>query len=366
MELKFSPNDIICITTCYRVGTLGESNHKEIDNHLRSISRRKKYNKHIIVGDFNLSGTTWPEAQSADRIECMFIDTFNDLGFEQVIGVPTHQHGRTLDLVLTNKTGLIRNVSVLEQHTVCHSDHFAIKIDLKIKAKKLISKRKVYNYKKANWDGLNREINSVRWDGLVNSCEPEVGWTRFKATLFKLIDRYIPTITIKDNSYPPWYDNETFTLYRKKRKLRKQWKNPESPVTYEIYSNCRKEYKILLEQKMKANIIDDDEDPSLISKKFWGHLKRTSSSSRIPETVNYKTRFRNNPQDQTELFNEFFADQFSDASRYDIDFDFTNDLVNDIDFDFRKIRALLKKINVHKATGPDGISGKVLKTVLSA
>ena len=296
----------------------------------------------------------------------MFIDTFNDLGLEQVVGVPTHQHGRTLDLVLTNKTGLIRNVSVLEQHKVCQSDHFAIQIDLNIKARKLVNKRKAYNYKKANWDGLNREINSVGWDRLLNSCEPEVGWARLKTILFKLIDRYIPTITIKDNGYPPWYDNETFALCRKKRKLRKQWKNPESPVTYETYSNCRKEYRILIEQKMKANIIDDDEDPSLISKKFWGHLKRMSSSSRIPETVYYKTRFRNNSQDQTEIFNEFFVDQFSDVSEYDIDIDFTNDPDNDIDFDFRKIRALLKHINVNKATGPDGISGKVLKNCASS
>ena len=132
-------------------------------------------------------------------------------------------------------------------------------------------------------------------------------------------------------------------------------------MTYETYSNCRKEYRILIEQKMKANIIDDDEDPSLISKKFWGHLKRMSSSFRIPETVYYKTRFRNNSQDQTEIFNEFFVDQFSDVSEYDIDIDFTNDSDNDIDLDFRKIRALLKHINVNKATGPDGISGKVLK-----
>ena len=106
---------------------------------------------------------------------------------------------------------------------------------------------------------------------------------------------------------------------------------------------------------MCANF-DDDEDSALISKKFWKHLKSTSGTSRIPETVNYHTRFRNNPSDQAELFNDFFADQFSDVSNYDIDIDINNNSENDIDFDFRKVRALLKKINVNKAIGPDFIN----------
>ena len=56
---------------------------------------------------------------------------------------------------------------------------------------------------------------------------------------------------------------------------------------------------------MRANF-EEDEDLSLVSKKFWGHLKSTSGSSSIPETVNYGSRFRNKPQDKAELFNNFF------------------------------------------------------------
>ena len=99
----------------------------------------------------------------------------------------------------------------------------------------------------------------------------------------------------------------------------------------------------------------------LYRKFFWKHLKSSSGSSRIPETVNYNTRFRNAPSDQAELFNEFFYNQFYDASKYDVDIDFSNDAENDIDFNFRRIRTLLNKMNVNKAAGPDGIHGKVLK-----
>ena len=99
----------------------------------------------------------------------------------------------------------------------------------------------------------------------------------------------------------------------------------------------------------------------LYQKKFWKYLKSTSGGTRIPETVNYGPRFRNNPLAQSELFNEYFCDQFFENSEYDIDIDYTNDSQFNIDFDFRKIRKILQVINPNKAVGPDGVHGSILK-----
>ena len=112
---------------------------------------------------------------------------------------------------------------------------------------------------------------------------------------------------------------------------------------------------------MRSNLNNVEDDPALVSKKFWSHVKATSNSTRIPETVSYNGRFRNNINDQTELFNEFFSDQFSDASNYNIPINFKND--QDIDFSIShlEVRKLLKNINPSKAPGPDGIHGKILK-----
>ena len=65
-------NDVFCITTGYRVGTLGIANFYEIEKHLRSIKNVKKYKKHIFVGDLNLSQVNWPEATSSFEIEQKF------------------------------------------------------------------------------------------------------------------------------------------------------------------------------------------------------------------------------------------------------------------------------------------------------
>ena len=119
-----------------------------------------------------------------------------------------------------------------------------------------------------------------------------------------MTDKYIPSITIKCSKHPPWYDKETFVLAKKKGRLRKKYKDNKTQENYNNYANCRKNLKVLVKTKMRANF-EEDEDLALVSKKFWGHLKSTSGSSSIPETVNYGSRFRNKPQDQAELFINF-------------------------------------------------------------
>ena len=61
------------------------------------------------------------------------------------------------------------------------------------------------------------------------------------------------------------------------------------------------------------------------------------------------------------MFNKYFFDQFSNVSAYDIDVDFSNDDMFDIDFSCTRIQQLLDNINTNKAQGPDGIHGCVLK-----
>ena len=112
---------------------------------------------------------------------------------------------------------------------------------------------------------------------------------------------------------------------------------------------------------MRTNIVDDEEDPSLISKKFWSYVKSKSNSSRIPESVSCNGRFRNNVKDQTELFNNFFSEQFSEASTYSIPINYQNDYNLNFSVSHRDVRHLLLKLNPNKAQGPDGIHGKILK-----
>ena len=111
---------------------------------------------------------------------------------------------------------------------------------------------------------------------------------------------------------------------------------------------------------MRDNLSEND-DTGSISKKFWSHVKSSSNSHRIPECVSYKNTLRHDLQEQAELFNSFFFDQFSEASLYDIHIDFSSDDRFHIDFHHSQVRKILSNINSNKAQGPDRIHGKILK-----
>ena len=109
--LSMSNRKKICISTCYRVGSLEAENHCEIDKHLRNISKRKDISKHILIGDFNLPGIKWPSGISSSMLENKFLDTFSDLNMTQFIDKPTHELGNTLDLLLCNYPQIISDIT---------------------------------------------------------------------------------------------------------------------------------------------------------------------------------------------------------------------------------------------------------------
>ena len=49
---------------------------------------------------------------------------------------------------------------------------------------KIAPKRKILNFKKANWDALNSDLRRVRWNALLDCSEPEFAWSKFKNALF--------------------------------------------------------------------------------------------------------------------------------------------------------------------------------------
>ena len=111
---------------------------------------------------------------------------------------------------------------------------------------------------------------------------------------------------------------------------------------------------------MRENLYNED-NPDLITKKFWSHIKSNSKSCRLPETMHLNSTFRNKPSEKAQLLNNYFYEQFSGQSDYNINIGWSNDQVFDIDLDQNKVRKLLLNINSNKASGPDGIHGKILK-----
>lgn len=364
INFKLPTGKKVCISTFYRVGTLGSENFELVEKYLKTLACKRKLDKHIMVGDFNLPDISWPETTTTVQLQQKFLDLFLiDLGHNQLISEPTHKSGNTLDLLFTNIPNLVSDIKVLGHNEVCQSDHFGITFNIKmdIKAKKT-TKRRVYNFSKADWKNLNYDLKQVNWDLLVGSHDPHIYWPNFKLVLNKLCDKHIPKKSVKDQFLPPWYDSDCDRVLREKEKWRQKSNSDNATEEdHKKYRKLRSDFKNIMEQKMRLNVVDES-DKSLISKKYWKHVKSKSKSTRIPETVRFGEVYRNNPADQANLFNKFFYEQFSKESKYDIDIDMGyNDQFKDLHFHELDVQIFLKSINPGKAAGPDGIHGEILK-----
>ena len=101
-----------------------------------------------------------------------FQDSFHELGIKQLINCSTHNEDKVFDLLLTNNSSLVRNIKVLDNEVLCKSDHYTISFSVACKVNHLrSSKRKIYNYKRNNWDQLNSDIGQVDWRQTIDCME---------------------------------------------------------------------------------------------------------------------------------------------------------------------------------------------------
>ena len=77
--VKFPNDEKLCVSTVYRVGTLGFDNFREIKKHFEILAKKQKLNKHILVGDFNFSEVAWPEGSTSCELHRSFLEFFQGI-----------------------------------------------------------------------------------------------------------------------------------------------------------------------------------------------------------------------------------------------------------------------------------------------
>ena len=363
VTLSIGKRKRICLSTVYRVGTLGDANFQTVKSHLNNIAKTRSIISHHIIGDFNLDTINWTSGTTSNNLHNNFLNLFHDVGLVQLISSPTHYQGNILDLLLTDQPSRLSNIVVHDRNECLKSDHMLISFLMKIKVKRIRkNRRSIYNFSKANWEALNNDLRSVDWNsGLLNGCHIFSAWNTFKTILFALCDKHIPKVKVSSKGQPPWFDSDIHNLCRKKERHRKAFKLTSNPVHEAKFKNCRKEIKKNVKEKMRSNF-NDESNPNCLTKKFWSYVKSSSNTSRIPDKVSCGGVFKSDPSGKANLFNDYFSEQFSRPSNYNIDIDFpANDHFINFRISSHTVHNILKSLDANKAFGPDGISGKILK-----
>ena len=80
----------------------------------------------------------------------------------------------------------------------------------------VLALKEIFNYKKANWAGLNSDLKYINWDRILRGVNAQAQWNIFSDILGKLCDKNIPKITTKSQFQPPWFDSDVHNIGTKK------------------------------------------------------------------------------------------------------------------------------------------------------
>lgn len=233
-----------------------------------------------------------------------------------------------------------------------------------------------FNFKKADFVGLNAHLTSIDWDKELSEIShvDEVN-DRFYELLTLGFNRFVPFKKKGTNSHPPWYGKSLLALKNRKSKAHKKYrdcvntgKHPGCIKCYVEYCSLRNQFGAAQTRAYDSYVKNAEE--SLISDplKFWSYVNVMRKTVGYPSLMFRGDKRTLTMQGKCDLFAEFLRDVFSDNSQVEnIEFGLKKIIdIGSLSLSKEQILAALVRIDTSKGDGPDNISPLLLKNCSDA
>ena len=337
--------------------------------------RAQLHNSRVLVGgDFNLPDINWDCMLTKVGGRCqnkndMLLSVLNTCGLEQMIKTPTgvtNNSSNILDLFITN---IPQHVSQIAS-CVGISDHLAIIIHLEDISRRPKVKRNIKLFHKADFDQINYRFYQHYLEFLDGATARTVNenWTQFKEYV-QNVEKLVPSRTVSVSTDPPWYNRRLRRLDIIQRKLHRKARQLGSGTLLQRYKEMKAfvrhshreaetQYKNKLGYLLKENC-----------KCFWKYVKaKRGKKSGISSIQSDNGEMVHEGKHIANILNKQYKKVFCDESKSQITPAKcrTNEVMSPVKVNFRGVLGLLENIQIHKAAGPDGICGAILKRCAKA
>jgi hypothetical protein len=271
-----------------------------------------------------------------------------------------------LDVILTNIPHVIESI----QCTVCiiDSDHHQLNIKVHIEHKlPYLRPRDVYNWKKANYEGMERDLVQIGLDGIIgngilqNVTVNEL-WKTWQTQIKFIIDKYVPKVRIK-HSTAPWVDAEVIHYSNMKNTARRKALQTKKIQHILCYKNLCYSIKQLVKRKYSDYMNNLTDNMKQNPKRFWSIMKLKNKKKRLPDMMYYDDLKVYTAQEKAIILNEYFRSVYiQDDNLYLPGLEpYTNNIMSEVEITSCAVRNELKSLPVSKAMGMDGIPNQFLK-----
>ena len=364
---KGAQDETVLVGCIYHSPNSSEENTKLLFNLLKH-EEISKYNKILIMGDFNYPDIKWDGSWSGERNN-MFVECLRDIFLIQKVTKPTrHRDGQRStvdDLILVSEDNLISDISHLDP--LGKSDHDILVFDLYIPLDKPVQHQK-YRFKleKGDYDKFRQFVMEKNFN---NNGDVEELWGEIKDTILQGMEKYIPKIKINDNKKikPLWMTQKVVKSVKKKYNLYKKFLKTKKGEDYEKYKSTRNKCGHIIKKARKnfERIIAENCKKS--PKKFWKYVQeRSKSNIGVSALKDGHGNFAVSDSEKAELLNSFFSSVFTIENLTNIpDMECCSKssgiAITDIRVTAEAVKTKLKELDSAKAQGPDGIPPRVLK-----
>ena len=298
-----------------------------------------------------------------------FLESVRNAYLTQHITEPTRyrqgQRENILDLVFTLREEVVEDVKLLPP--IGKSDHCSMMFNVIGKRSTDEKQRKtIYNYKKADYEGMKNYINKVKWKDRIN--EVEEGWNLIKNTIQDAMEKHVPKTVINPNKRrrPLWMNTTSLVKVRRKHAAWKRYLETKSGEDYLKYTRARNQSRTETRKAQRDYESKLAKDIKKNNKPFWKYVhSQTKVKSKIPDlNVPGTDRKTNSDSEKAEVLNNYFKEVFTEEDEEhqpEVPPKAVESELTKIEISQEEVMKKLKEINPNKSAGPDAIPARVLK-----
>jgi len=186
------------------------------------------------MGDFNHTDISWEDHAARQEQSRRLLQSIDDNFLMQVVEEPTRK-GALLDLVVTNKEGLVEDVKVGGRLSCSYYE--MVEFRMLRGGSRAISRIKTLDLRRANFCLFKELLGGILWARALEGRGVHECWSLFKPHFLHAQEWCIPLRkkSSKRGRRPTWLKKELLAEIRQKRKVHGMWK--EGQATWEEYSN---------------------------------------------------------------------------------------------------------------------------------
>ena len=369
-EFKETATKKVMIGCIYRSPNSSEENNKKINTFIGGLGNLKN-TELILVGDYNYPKIIWDEegnGTTQDRTSQEFLENIRNAYLTQHITEPTRyrqgQKENILDLVFTLREEIIEDIKLLPP--IGKSDHCSMIFNVLGEDTGQKDTKTVYNYHKANYEGMKNDIKNIKWKDCIN--EVEEGWKLIKDTIHQVMEKHVPKSIIIPNKRrrPLWMNKISLCKVRKKHAAWKRYLETKSGEDYLKYTRARNQSRRETRKAQRDYESKLAKDVKNNNKPFWKYVhSKTKVKSKIPDlNVPGTDRKTNSDEEKAEVLNDYFKEVFTEEDEENIPEvqpKVVETELSEIAINQEEVLKKLKDINPNKSAGPDAIPARVLK-----